>query len=283
MLTKIRYFWLILAIFEVSIFISNVMATILINYLIKDMKLKYRLPSVFFRLISPCRCFLANNSHYLHKKLTKHLNNGTFLLDIAVFSLFSIYITHRTRFFTSRLLKTGGYLTKITLVDGDITLVSANALITAVRSLRHSNDPVDEAIKQVAGSVYHDAAIAGNNLKQCRLVIAKSGVQARNDRFNIVIFLLDDLKQPLSEMVKHALDCAATGGFRTVSLPIIRSDLPRKAPERTITEVIDGLALGIAKFREEYDGGLDAITVVTHGHTELLLPLTAKFAELKLL
>lgn len=111
----------------------------------------------------------------------------------------------------------------ITIVDGDITAVAADSLITALNSIGRWRGGIDNAIRRVASTQYHaQAAQALRNDPNIEVIIA-TPASAHRGAFRDVVFVIDDLFGiSLREVIIRGLRGAEEAGHKTVTMPAIR-------------------------------------------------------------
>lgn len=115
-------------------------------------------------------------------------------------------------------------MAKIQIVEGDITQMKADALVTFANPLGHWHGGVDNALKRRFGTGFHDelekARVAGRftNGKACF-------VAGSSSPFKGVLFVCDDLDSPLDlyVLVETALKKAAEIGAKEVVVPVFRT------------------------------------------------------------
>src|SRR3990167_1163934 len=112
--------------------------------------------------------------------------------------------------------------TSISVVSGDIARVKADALITAINSGGAWFGGIDGVISRAAGDLFHAQAGAAMPLTDGQTVVAHSNGRAHKGAFTNVVFVVDDLRRPLREVVQSGLRAAADAGAQSVSLPTIR-------------------------------------------------------------
>jgi len=168
---------------------------------------------------------------------------------------------------------------KISVCSGDITRVKADALITAINSGGMWFGGIDGVVQRAAGNLFHAQAQRAMPLTDGQTVVAKHGKAAHDAAFADVVFVVDDLQQPLRNVVHAGLKAASDAGFKSVSLPTIRMGVMLGAVEKSKQEAINEMAAGIAKFRKEHSDGLNQITFVVYNDAETESLLRRAMAE----
>ncbi len=158
--------------------------------------------------------------------------------------------------------------TIVSVVSGDISQTKADALITAINSGGMWFGGIDGVIGRTAGNLFHQQAQNAMPLKDGKTVVARSNGSAHNGAFANVVFVVDDLKLPLHEIVYNGPLSASDAHFKSVSLPTIRMGVMLGVMEKTINEAVAEMAKGVRKFLAENSETLDNITFVVYNDHE---------------
>lgn len=146
--------------------------------------------------------------------------------------------------------------------SGDVTRdVQVDAIVTLINSDGWWLGGVDGAIKRVAGGLFH-AQAARAELSDGKVVVAKQGYYSHSGSFKDVIFVVDDLRSILSELVYSALVEAKNQGYQSVSLPLMRTGVMLGAVEPDVRAVVEQMKFAIRKFFEDYKYDLTIYIVV---------------------
>lgn len=148
------------------------------------------------------------------------------------------------------------------VVPGDITMQTADALITAINSGGMWFGGIDNSIQRASGSIFHSQA--GSQQLSDGMVIVASGGPAGQGKFSNVVFIVDDLKQPLSDLVFEGLAKADQVGMKTVALPTIRTGVMAGVVEPTVEAALQEMADGIRRFTTEGAESITEITIVVY-------------------
>jgi O-acetyl-ADP-ribose deacetylase (regulator of RNase III) len=146
------------------------------------------------------------------------------------------------------------------IISGSISGVPAAALVTCVDSSTHHPGEIDNVIKRAAGNRFHNQ-LAGTPVVHGQTVVAE-GDGTHEGAFENVIFVWDTLSGPLAPIVTAGLNAAADKGFKTVSMPVMRTGDMNGRFEKTTAEVVAQMAAGVAAFREEHGNGMEIQVVV---------------------
>lgn len=163
---------------------------------------------------------------------------------------------------------------KVNVTAGDISQVSTGGLVTAINSTGMWNGGIDRVIRRVAGDHFHRIAGANMPLQDGTGLVARGSGKTQ---FANVVFVVDDLKQPLQEIVYSGLKAASDGGLRTVTLPTIRMGVMLGVVERSRDEALNEMIAGVNKFRSKNEDGLDEITFVVYGDEDAVTHLRHGF------
>jgi len=166
----------------------------------------------------------------------------------------------------------------IKVQSGDATRVAADALVTLINSQRQWFGGVDRAIMRAAGDRFHrQAALAMDARKlpdgTAIYTIDNPLDPAQRQPFKAVIFVIDDLRQPLGTLVINALDCAVAHQVHTITLPALRMGIAAGIYEKTPLETVSALHTGITTFDHDHPTVTLTVTFVIyndHAAVELL-------------
>lgn len=141
--------------------------------------------------------------------------------------------------------------TKVSITNGNITQISADALLTAVNPRGDWFGRIDDAIIEVAGHMYHDQIEINPSLKDLQTIVARGG-EPHQGKFRDIIFVIDDMKSPLNKVIYSGLEAVSNEDYQHVLVPTIRMGAARGVVEKTSREVIEQTALGVRRFLDEY-------------------------------
>jgi O-acetyl-ADP-ribose deacetylase (regulator of RNase III) len=165
----------------------------------------------------------------------------------------------------------------VNVISGDISRVHSDAIITAINSGGMWFGGIDGVLKRAAGNHFHNQASAAMPLEDGMTVVAPGG-NVTNLPFQNVIFVVDDLQQPLGNIVFLGLQAAQAAGFKSVTIPTIRMGVMSGAVEKTKQEAVDRMADGIERF--VLQGGQLDITFVVYSDMEVQALLSAAASQL---
>ncbi len=163
---------------------------------------------------------------------------------------------------------------KVTVMNGDLTQIASGAIITAVNSGGMWYGGIDGAIQRVAGNLFHDQVAEALPLKYGSTVVAKSSGNKHKGKFDNVVFVIDDLAGPLSEVFLNGLTTASKAGFKSVALPTIRMGVMLGVVEKSKEEAVGQMVDGVKQFfNHNPDTSIESITFVVYRDpdTETLL------------
>lgn len=170
-------------------------------------------------------------------------------------------------------------MTQISVVSGDIARISSDALVTAINSGGMWFGGIDGVINRAAGNLFHAQARKKRPLKDGQTILARSNGHAHDGAFKNVVFVVDDLQQPLRQVVYNGLKAASDAGFAKVSLPTIRMGVMLGAVEKSLDEAVSEMAMGVRKFlADSPETTLKSITFVVYNdqRTQSLLESVLK-------
>ena len=116
---------------------------------------------------------------------------------------------------------------------------------------------VDRAIERVAGEIYHSQAAARMPLKNLDVIVARGDRRKHQGKFNDVVFVVDDLESPVSQVVYRGLESAHEQKYGTIALPAVRMGVMAGVKEKTPKETVNGIGEGISLFLERYGRDTD--------------------------
>lgn len=153
-------------------------------------------------------------------------------------------------------------MTKVNVVDGDITQVRADALITAINPRGSWYGGLDRAIRSVSGGMFHNQAEAAMPLTDGQVVYAPE-LEPHEGKFAAVLFVVDGLQRPLHEVVTNVLNDADKRRLQVISLPAIRTGF-MEGKRETRNRALDDLARAINDFVAK-GSAVGVINVVVYG------------------
>jgi O-acetyl-ADP-ribose deacetylase (regulator of RNase III) len=169
-----------------------------------------------------------------------------------------------TRTFTTSV----GKVNTISLVKGDIARVKAQALFAPINSGGMWFGAIDGVIQRNAGGQFHNQVRLPK--KHGDVIVARKQTAHRGD-FEDVIFIIDDLEGPVSDLVYNILKAASDAGYTNGSLPAFRTGVMKGAYEPTVKDAVAGTFEGIQRFYEENpDSNFSNLIFVIYDSPEVL-------------
>jgi O-acetyl-ADP-ribose deacetylase (regulator of RNase III) len=138
---------------------------------------------------------------------------------------------------------------------------------------------IDGVINRAAGSLFHAQAGEAMPLKDGQTVVARNNNHAHDGAFKNVVFVVDDLQQPLHRIIYNGLSAASDARFAKVSLPTIRMGVMLGAVEKSADEAVRRMAAGVREFlMDNPKTSIRNITFVVYNdsHTQSLLDRALK-------
>ena len=83
--------------------------------------------------------------------------------------------------------------------------------------------------------------------------------------FRFVVFVIDDLKVPLRDLVYAGLVSASQNGLVSVSMPLMRTGVMAGVVEKTPVEETEQMMLGIKQFADHYPNYGISMKIVAYG------------------
>ena len=156
----------------------------------------------------------------------------------------------------------------INVLDGDIMHVPADAIITAINSGGMWFGGIDGLLMSAAGNQFHDqAADALARDRHTQTVIATSR-RPHLGFFDRVVFVIDDLEEPLNVVVRRGLNAASVAGIKRVAMPLIRFGVMAEVGGTRQSKVHD-IAMAIQGQTTDVTNRLESLTVAVYGDLEL--------------
>ena len=170
------------------------------------------------------------------------------------------------------------------VVQGDITQIPADAIMTAINSEGMWFGGVDGAIQRVAGDQYHAQAAKNMPLHDLQTIVAKGKAQQHKGKFNNVVFVVDDLESSLDKVAYAGLEAAHQEGYKTLLLPAMRMGVMAGAVEKTPQETAAKLGQRISRFMQTYgtQTKLENITLVVYQDPTAAKQLTTGLSKISL-
>ena len=147
---------------------------------------------------------------------------------------------------------------------GDVTQTPSDAIMTAINSGGMWFGGIDGAIQRVAGNQYH-AQAGMAELEDGNAIVATGDRNSHRGQFDNVIFVVDDLRKPLNEIVYAGLEAAHNSGYESIAMPTIRMGLMAGVVESTPQEAVQRIGAGVETFMATYATGtsLRKLSIVT--------------------
>lgn len=150
----------------------------------------------------------------------------------------------------------------VSVVAEDITRVEADGLITAINSNGRWYSGIDKEIQRLARRHFHGQAFAKMPLHDGQTIVAYGYGHCGNRAFKHVVFVVDDLKRPVEDVVFAALKAADEAGLASVTLPAFRMGDTFGIVEKTEYDVVAGMRSAVKKFKESDPKHIKIITLV---------------------
>lgn len=143
-------------------------------------------------------------------------------------------------------------MTAVTVVLGKAENLRADALIVGINPAGPWDGDVDEAIRKVAGEAFHQQITPHMPLYDNDIIMAwRPGDTEGTIPYGCVIFIVDEQKQPLRNIVSQSLRVACQNRCTHVVLPLMRASFEPGTHKReeSIDEILEELRQGIGDFR----------------------------------
>jgi O-acetyl-ADP-ribose deacetylase (regulator of RNase III) len=159
---------------------------------------------------------------------------------------------------------------ELKVVGGDITRVPADALITTVNSGKVWEGAVDRAIYAQAGRYFHNQVLelepAGMFQDGSKVLTRPvDGTRAPNTVFRNVIFVIDDLRRPLRDIILRGLNMTEhDSAIQHVTLPLLRTGVMARFAAVTGENPLEELGAALRTFVNSPVASVRRITVVVY-------------------
>lgn len=164
---------------------------------------------------------------------------------------------------------------KVSVIDGDVTAVPAQALITAINSGGMWFGGIDGVIMRTAGDQFHGQAAEALRADRSTKTIVAKQLGWHHGRFADVIFVIDDLDEPLNVVVRRGLTAASDAGYQTVSMPLIRFGVMRDVGGTSASKLRD-ITMAVQGAQVDIKNHLKELSIVVYGD----LGLSAQLRDL---
>lgn len=157
---------------------------------------------------------------------------------------------------------------KVQVFQGDIAQVPVDALIAAINSGGMWFGGIDGVIRRCAGPQFHNQAADALDFDRNTKVVVAPWRYRHEGQFQNVVFAIDDVNEPLEDVVRRGLDAAALAGFKTVSMPAIRLGV-MKDLGGTQAEKVRDIVNAIREHEKAMENPLREITIVIYDDSAL--------------
>lgn len=157
----------------------------------------------------------------------------------------------------------------VEILGGDISQVEAHGLISAVQLGGFCSGGINAMIDRVGGPGFGRQVEAAKPLRDGQTLIV-GGDSGNKGRFENVVFVADDMRRPLRELVSLGLQAADRAGLTRVSLPALRTGWNFGFLEKTYEQVVSETVKGVNAFLALRPANVKKISLVVHDNPRLL-------------
>jgi len=172
--------------------------------------------------------------------------------------------------------RTGG-IVLIVVSEGDITRVAADALVAALHQNGLWFGRIDDAITGTAGTQFHAQATEALKSDPSIKTIVALKKRPHKGAFGDVVFTVDDVVEPLQNVVLRGLNAAAAADYRTVSMGAIRLGAARNVGGTT-SEKIHSIVEAI-RAHGQTENPLEMVTIVIFRERNLAAQFKTALAQ----
>src|SRR5579872_5093194 len=135
----------------------------------------------------------------------------------------------------------------INVVSGDATKVECDTLVSLINSRKRWFGGMDSAIMRTGGRHFHQQASTAidQGAKDGDAIYAPGN---GSTTYKAVVFVVDDLRQPLHVLVESALTCAFHFGCKSMVMPALRCGVMAGVVEKTAVETVQAILNGVQSF-----------------------------------
>ena len=163
---------------------------------------------------------------------------------------------------------------KIKVESGDITSKKGDCLITAINSGGMWFGGIDGAIRRSKGNIFHHTLAEKGDLTDGKAFFIPGTSDPKS--FENVIFVIDDLKLKLHEIIFNGLQKAENMEQETVLLPTLRMGVMLGVIEKSEDEALDEMKKGIDLFKKTNPFHVKEVIFSVYDNPELQLKLEEK-------
>jgi O-acetyl-ADP-ribose deacetylase (regulator of RNase III) len=168
----------------------------------------------------------------------------------------------------------------VSVVSGDIVQSGTDAIITAVNPGGMWFGGVDGAIQRTPGGAQFYSQLAQqSDLVDGQAVVARGTGEGP---IKNVVFAVDDLQQPLKNIITNALVAADKAGFKSVSIPAMRMGLMKGTVEVDGPATVDQMVRGVQEFMNQGPQSIKKINFVVYNAPALKAALQQDIMKLSL-
>ncbi|HAZ07990.1 MAG TPA: hypothetical protein DCZ01_05565 [Elusimicrobia bacterium] len=158
---------------------------------------------------------------------------------------------------------------EVEILDGDISQVKAHGLISAVQLSGFCRGGINAMLERVGGPGFGRQVSAATPLRDGQTLLVR-GDSENKGRFENVVFVADDMRRPLRELVSLGLKAADAAGLTQVSLPALRAGWNFGFLEKTYEQVVSETVKGVNSFLAGRPANVKKISLVVHSNPRLL-------------
>lgn len=156
--------------------------------------------------------------------------------------------------------------TKVRVQRGDMLSLPAEGVATTINSEGEWFGGIDRALRSRCGTQYEEQARARMPLTDGDVFIAERQ-QEHSGNFEKVLYMVDDFKSPIDEVLYKGLKAADAAGMESINLPTFRMGVMARHfdPEETIALT----AKALRRFQSENPENLKTINLVVRSSSEV--------------
>lgn len=172
----------------------------------------------------------------------------------------------------------------IAIVEGDITKIDADAIMTTIKSFPDQwFSGIDNAIKGVGGELFYDYLKEELPLREHQVVFVRGSRHAHPGRlFDSVVFVVDDGALDNAIVMEKALDRADLYGLTRVLAPLFGISFIKQTDEERLIAIAEETFMGILTHFAKKPSTVKEITFVFNNAKEKMMIVKKVLEKLRI-
>jgi O-acetyl-ADP-ribose deacetylase (regulator of RNase III) len=170
----------------------------------------------------------------------------------------------------------------INVISGDISKIKSDAIITAINGSGAWFGGIDNVIRNTYGDYFHNKLLKNSDdysFEDGKAFFISGEFQSANT-FQNVIFVIDNLKKLLREIIFNGLLEADKQKLTSITIPTLRMGVMSRVVEETEDEALEEMRKGVQLFKSYTPYFTKNITFVVHENAFLTERLKQKIEKI---